>query len=174
MANTAAIYSGTVVSTGSWSDFTTAVLGADDTSRATTAATSSDSGVLRNFDLSSIPVGATINGIVVQAALRSNNAAYTAYLKARISKNAGGAWSDYTADQSRKSTTDEMKTYGASDSLWGLTISDTEIKDTSNFYVEVAGYISSSKGTCDVNYVRVIVYYTEVVKLYAFLLNLII
>jgi len=160
MADTGAKYSGTVVSTGSWSNFTTAKLGANDADRATTAATSSDSGVLRNFDFSAIPAGSTINGIVVEADLRSSSAAYTAYLKARISKNAGSAWSAYTADQSVKSTTDSTKTYGGSSDLWGLTISAAEVKDTANFYVEVAGYISNSKGTCEVDFVTTTVYYT--------------
>jgi hypothetical protein len=104
----------------------------------------------------------TINGIVIEASFTCSST-NTSYLKTRISKDAGSNWSDYSSEETLTSTEWTPVSFGASNSTWGLTISDTEIKDTSNFYVGVAGYQNATKAYERVDYVRVIVYYTEAV-----------
>lgn len=163
--NTGAKYPGTVVSSTNWSNYSTTRLGSDDSSRATNAQTSSAPAVTRNYDFSSIPDDAIINGIVVETDLSSSNANYTAYMKVRISKDGGSNWSNYTAEQSRKSTTDQIKTFGTSTDLWGLTLSSSEVKDTTNFRVDTAGRISNASYTCRVDFLRVTVYYTPTVTI---------
>jgi hypothetical protein len=161
MADTGFKTSGTVVSAGTWSNFTTTRLGTSDDSRASTAATAFDAGVLRNFNFG-VPAGAIIDGIEVEFQLSPSNAGDTATARVSLSHNAGTNYTPTSAEQTASgSTTDQTKTVGGPNDTWGRTWTADEINDNTNFYVKLEGKNSTGGArNSRVDYVFVKVYYT--------------
>jgi hypothetical protein len=157
MAGTSTKYAQTIVSTGSWSNFTTTYLGADDASRTTTNATSYTAGVVRNFNFSAIPAGSIIDSVTVGFKLSASSASRTAKARFSATLNGGTSWS---------STTTERSVTGATETAYSDAISITptlaQIQDTTNFQVKCEGYISNGSYTCRIGYISITVaYHTE-------------
>ena len=145
-----------VVSTGSWTNFTIAALTTDaDADYLNTNSTSYVEGRLRGFDFS-IPGGATIEGIEITISLASSAGNATAYARARISKDAGSNWSAYDTEVS--TTGSISHTFGSPTDKWGLTLSQSEVNDTTNFYVGLEGYETATNRQCRIEYLNVTVH----------------
>ena len=164
-------FPGTVVSTNtgdlSWSNPSNVT--ADDGTNATQANTGSKTAVndsldCDNFDFSSIPSGATIDGIEVVIERAEGTTGNNIYdYTVRLFK-AGSLTGDNKADTVNEwPTTITAKTYGGAADLWGTTWTDSDVKDP-DFGVRMTNQkvsLSSSSGSNTVDYVKVTVYYTE-------------
>lgn len=160
MANSGAKVTGTVVSTGSWLNFTTTRLNTSDNSRATINTTSFDPGVLRGFAFN-IPASATVTGVLVKVEYGIANTAQTATIRCAISKDAGSNYSAYSAETSVTGTAvDQVHDHGGSSDLWGLSLTPAEVNDGTNFYVKIEGKTSLGTVNNRVDFVTVTVYYT--------------
>lgn len=164
-------FPGTAVSTNTgdkpWSNPSNVT--ADDGTNATQANSGSKTAVndsldCDNFDFSSIPSGATIDGIEVvieraEGATGNNIYDYTVQLF-----KAGSLTGDNKADTVNEwPTTITAKTYGGAADLWGTTWTDSDVKDP-DFGVRMTNQkvsSSSSSGSNTVDYVKVTVHYTE-------------
>ncbi len=159
MADTGFKTTGVVVSTGGWSNLTTARINTSDNSYATGAGSSYDVGVLSTFDFG-IPAGVTIDGIEIQAEFRTETTGWSANLRFSLSGNGGISWTD-TKLQTNNKASDVTKTYGGPDDTWGKAWEADELSDN-NFRVKIEGYVpSSSNQDCMVDLVVIKVYYTE-------------
>lgn len=147
-----------VVSTGSWTNFTIAALATQDGTNAYNNVTSYTAGTLRGYDFQ-IPSGATINGVIVSVYFSASAANATAYLRARLSKDAGSNWSNYSTAASTNGTL--SFDFGGATDLWGLSLSQSEVNNATNFYVSIEGYITATNRECRLDFVQVTVYYTE-------------
>jgi hypothetical protein len=151
---------GTVVSPGSWSNFTITALASADNNDATTNSTSYVYGVLRNFDFQ-IPANSIIDGIEIGVYYGSSAANATAYIRSRISKNGSSSWSTYSDELSQRGSSNGVVYMGSPSDLWGLSLSESEVNDNSNFQVQIDGRISASNRECELDFLEVIIYYTE-------------
>jgi hypothetical protein len=120
-----------------------------------------------NFGFS-VPVNATIDGIVVEVEKNSNSDAFHTILdiKARIVKSDGTIG---TTDRSNVGiewpTTDTYITYGSSSDLWGETWTYSDINNSNfGFALQITGDASSGTAQARVDHIRITVYYTEAAK----------
>jgi hypothetical protein len=112
-----------------------------------------------NFDFSSIPSGATIDGIKVEVEAFTNFTAFEHTIKlvkggvvSGDNKSAAGALN--VGDPGTYTT------YGGIADLWGVALADTDV-NSSDFGVVLA-YTNGGKGspTVSVDHIRITVYYT--------------
>lgn len=153
--------SGTIVSTGTWTNFTTTRIATADDSRASTVNTAFDPGVARNFGFT-VPTNATIDGIEVNIELSPSNGAQIATARASLSHNAGTNYTAVSAEVSHTgNSTDQSKTMGGAADTWGRSWTPAEINDNANFYVKLEAK-NSAGGAANtrVDILRVKVYYT--------------
>ena len=145
---------GAIVSSGSWSNFTTTRINNSDNSRAWVS--SSDSyGVASTYGFS-IPSGSTINGIVVQVEGNSNSGLSSVSYGIQLSWNNGASWvTEKTA--SFLSIFDSTDSFGSSTDTWGRTWTDTDFSD-SNFQFRI--YKTGGFADLYVDYIQIRVYYT--------------
>lgn len=148
-----------IVSAGAWTGFTVANLATRDSVNATTNSTTYVNGVLRGFDFQ-IPTGAVITGVRINVVFGSSAGNATAYLRGRLSKNAGTSWSAYGTELSTSSSSGNDVYIGSETELWGLSPTVSELNDTANFYVQIDGYTTSNKRQNRLDYVGVEVFYT--------------
>jgi hypothetical protein len=91
------------------------------------AAASSQYLVARNFDFSAIPAGATIQGITVRVEA-SEHSASTESLNAQL-RNETGTLVGSSKAQTISGTTKAVYTYGATNDVWGATLTAAIVKD---------------------------------------------
>jgi hypothetical protein len=123
-----------------------------------------------NFDFSSIPSGATIDGIEVKIEHHGTAIAPDGYNQdssLRLRKTSGQTGSD-KASIVVWGTTDETFTYGGGSDKWGATLVDTDIR-SSDFGLDlsVEGMLEDGE-TAYVDCIWVRVYYTEAVTFQPF------
>jgi len=114
-----------------------------------------------NFDFSSVPSGATIDGIEVRVGdyLRTNFEAIWYFSNLILADNTDGSENKQAelVDPTGTANTDEAG--GASD-LWGETLTDTDVKDVDfGFFVRVIGSIEGD--VVNVDFMQMKVYYTS-------------
>lgn len=159
----------TAVGTNAWSNPGNAA--ASDNSRATFTSTGSSNYLkATNFGFS-IPAGATIDGIVVEVE-RSANLSGTGGGGARIedliaklvvggtvsgtSKAVGGS-----ANRWPLTASEAYKTFGASNDLWGLTLSVSDVNASNfGFVLQATGNLQDGSEIGSVDHIRMTVYYT--------------
>lgn len=146
---------GTVVSAGSWTNFTTARLASQDGSSATMSGNSYVVGVLRNFGFT-LPANATVTGIELGAAHGANNNSATSYIRFRISKDAGANYTEYTEPLDVRGTTITKQSTDAIEFLADY----AEINDNTNFYIEVGGASSAANRGVVLDLIDITVHYT--------------
>jgi hypothetical protein len=167
MANTGNIFAGTGennngIGATAWSTPTN--ITSDNTTDATcNAAASSQYLVARNFDFSTIPTGAVINGILVRVEA-SEHSGGTEPLLAQLQNEAGNLFG------SSKSTSNEgaingtgksVYTYGSTSDVWGASLTDTIVKDA-DFGVR---FWFTSAHDVRIDYVTMAVEYTLIAAL---------
>ncbi len=114
------------------------------------------------FDFSTIPSGATIDGIVVEVERSVNTTAKTPRdSSVMLTKDGATFIGTDKAVGTTWPTTDAYATYGGAADLWGTTWTDTEIK-TSTFGVGVSAQWNTGKlsVTLRIDHIRITVYYT--------------
>lgn len=117
-----------------------------------------------NFGFS-VPVGATIDGIVVEIDRHEAGAGTCKDVEVKIVKADGSIGTENKGDTVNAwptSDTDTYKSYGAVDNLWSETWSAANIND-SDFGVVLAVYDSQARigVQAAVDHMRITVYYTE-------------
>jgi hypothetical protein len=154
-----------------WSDPNN-VKSSNDVYAIATPAKNSDSDWLRvtNFDFSSIPSGATIDGIEVKIEHRGTAVAPDGYNQdstLQLRKTSGQTGSN-KASFLPWGTTDETFTYGGESDKWGATLVDTDIR-SSDFGLDlsVAGMLEDGE-TAYVDVISIRVYYTAAVTFQPF------
>jgi hypothetical protein len=151
-----------VVSTGSWSNCTAAVLNSNNNQYASSNGSINSYCVISTFAFG-IPAAKTINGIEVQVEGRGSTAS-TVYYKLALSWDAGSSWtSDKT--NSFSSTTDVTRTHGGSADTWGRTWRPSDFTD-GNFQLRIAR--TSGSGSVWADLIQVKVYYTAYVEKLAY------
>ena len=158
MADTGLKVTGAIGYDGSWTNLTTTRINTSDNSRATTISTVFDASTMNNFAFG-IPSGATIDGIEVQCEFKNSTAGRTSTIQFSLSYNNG---TNYTATKSDTvvGTTDTTRTYGGATDTWGRSWTDTEFAD-GTFLLKMEGKTDLGF-TCQVDWLAVKVYYTEV------------
>jgi len=116
-----------------------------------------------NFGFS-IPVDATINGIVVEiekkASSSTSNYIYDNVLKLR--KSTGIVGSNLGILENPWSTVEAYQLYGGSSNLWGTTFTPAEINHSGfGVSLQVWAEMSSGNNTASIDHIRITVYYTE-------------
>jgi len=171
MANTAATYPGTTATTkysgenNTWSDSGNIV--SDNASYASITASTFDNTDISygltatNFDFSSLPSGATINGIVVEVERYYANGTVSDY-QARLiyggtlqgtAQTTGTNWGAFPSSVG-------IVTIGSSTSNWGYTGISATIVKTSTFGVVYWCQSTGTDSDAFVDYIRMTVYYT--------------
>ena len=151
------------VGTIAWAN--TSNIGADDASTAgatLAGGNGTDSNYLKVLDLGfSIPSGATINGIVLEAGVSGNFTGVGDDNSVRLVKG-GTIGGDNKASGTDYSTSETLRTYGSSSDLWGLAWTDTDINATTFGAVFSANRVAGTDSfTVAVDYMRITVHYTE-------------
>src|SRR5688572_21577793 len=103
----------------------------DNATDATCNATGSDYLVARNFNLSAVPDGATITGILVRVEA-SEHSTSTEPLLAQLQNEAGtlvGSAKSTSNEGSISGTAKAVYTYGSTSDLWGATLTPAIVKD---------------------------------------------
>jgi hypothetical protein len=156
-ANTGYKTAGTIVSSGSWSNFTTTRINTSDNSAATVISNNSY-GVASTYGFS-IPAGSAIDGVEVRVEGQQGGFLYdTADYAVQLSWNGGSSW--VTAKTNTfTSTSDTTDTLGSSTDTWGRTWSDTELSD-SNFKFRIYRTGGSFNVSLSVDFIQICVYYT--------------
>lgn len=111
-----------------------------------------------NFGFS-IPAGATIDGIYVEAEIKSSTTGSCDY-NIKIVK--GGTISGDDLKRAASTywpTSDTYVSWGGATALWGLTWSAGDINN-SGFGVAIAAQIGAIYQTCSIDHIRITVYYT--------------
>jgi hypothetical protein len=155
---------GTIVSSTGWTGFTTTAIGSSNDTRATTASATYVAGIMRNFNFAVPGDESTIDGVTISVEFSTSNAAGTAYIRCRYSVNAGTNWSNYGTERTNATTTDGTQTNGGAADLMGLTPTQANVNDNTNFYVSVEGHNNGTR-TCRVDYVTVTINYTAKYRL---------
>lgn len=161
MADTGFKAAATVVSAGSWTNFTAARLNSANDTRTTTTTTAYTAGVIRDFAFG-VPSNATITGIEIQVEMSPSNTSSTATVRTSLSHNAGTNYTATSAEVTATgSSTDVVRTMGGSSDTWGRSWTPAELNDATNFYVKLEGK-NSAGGTVNtrIDYVLVKVHYT--------------
>jgi len=156
MADTGFKTTGNVVSTGTWSNFTTTRINTADNSRATTTLGTFDAATINNFSFG-LSSGVTIDGIEVNSEFSNSLGTATATLQISLSWNNG---TNYTATKSDTvtSTTDKNSTLGGATDTWGRSWTDSEFAN-GTFLVKVEGKTTAG-GSCRLDFFQIKVYYT--------------
>lgn len=157
MANTGNLYTSTVYSAGTWSNFTTTRLNTSDNSYASAVGTTYSTGVLGDFNIS-IPSEATILGISLSLEFSAGNASHTGYIRAELSGDAGGVYAS-PLEYSVTGTTDQVILYGGDTDLWGDTWTPSEFSN-SNFRIRLSGKTNNAAGACRLDQVTLVIYYS--------------
>ena len=158
-----------VTGTGvAWSS-ATGITASDDT-RSTAALTGTVAGtrqtqflVASNFGFT-IPSGATIDGVVVEiersvSSTSGNPKDESVYLTNNASNT--GLIGNNKASASVWPTTDAYATYGASNDVWGATLTDSIVNDSGfGVFVRANKDATESSTTVRVDHIRMTVYYT--------------
>ena len=158
MADTGLKVTGAIGYDGTWTDLTTTRINTSDNSRATTTATAFDASSMYNYSFG-IPSGATIDGIEVQCEFNNSFGGFVSTVQFSLS------WDNGTTYTSAKSntvtgTTDTVRTYGGATDTWGRSWTDSEFAD-GTFLMKMEGKTGFG-ATCQVDWLAVKVYYTEV------------
>ena len=156
MADTGFKTTGAVVSTGTWSNFTTTRINTADNSRAITLSSTFDAATINNFSFG-LSSGVTIDGIEVNTEFSNNSGAATATLQISLSWDNG---TNYTATKSDTvtSSTDKNSTLGGATDTWGRSWTDSEFAN-GTFLVKVEGKTTAG-GNCRLDFFQIKVYYT--------------
>lgn len=140
---------------------------ADDGTYASVTASTFDNGdqtfVLKakGFDFSSIPAGATIDGIIVRIQAHADSTSVGIDL-VQLLDTAGAKVGTNQSDTSQRITTsDAVYTFGSSTDLWGNALTDAWLKDA-DFGVAVGGHAYTANSQIFIDYVTVEVFYTVV------------
>jgi hypothetical protein len=154
------MYPTNVAATGAWTNFAVANINSAGGTYAYRASGTASLGVTNGYDFSSIPANSTINGIVVEQQFADDTAAQVATMDVRLTKDGGTTWTAYAGAQTVTGTTMTTKTYGGAANLWGTTWTTAQVQDTTNFRVTSSGNSSSASYKCNLDFVRVTIYYT--------------
>ena len=152
-ADTGLKVTGTVVSAGSWTNFTTTFINTSNDQRAWVSGTNSY-GVCSTYGFA-IPAGAMIDGIEVKLEGREPTAIGSVTFGTSLSWDNGTTWSTEKTG-SYNSTTDAVATLGGPSDTWARPWTDTELSDA-NFQLRVrktAGLMN-----LEFDYITVRVYY---------------
>lgn len=113
-----------------------------------------------NFSFS-IPSGGTVNGILVEVEQKTGATGAGFESSVKIVKGGSILGTDKSTNISL-SPSDTYRSYGGSADLWGLTWADTDI-NASTFGVGFSiGNGGKGTGSCDVDHIRITVFYTAV------------
>lgn len=113
-----------------------------------------------NFSFS-IPAGVTVNGILVEVEQKSGATGAGFESSVKIVKGGSILGTEKSTNISL-SPSDTYRSYGGSADLWGLTWADTDI-NASTFGVGFSiGNGGKGTGSCDVDHIRITVFYTAV------------
>ncbi len=146
---------GTIVSSGSWTNFTTVYINSSNDQRAYVSSSSSY-GVCSTYGFS-IPADARIDGIEVQVEGREPFTFGTVNFGIQVSWNNGSSWVTEKTS-SFNSSTDATSTFGGSSDTWGRSWTDTEFSDA-NFQLRVRKI--SGILNFEIDFLQVRVYYTN-------------
>ena len=170
MADTGFLFPGTAVgnraitdSDADWTDFNN--IKADDANTALIVLTSpgsTSSGLAgSNFDFSSIPAGATIDGIEIQVGdyIRDSNVQEWVVLRLILADDTDGS-ANKEADLIEPTTSLQTDEGGGASDLWSETISEGDVKDVDWGFFVGSDLISGPGGPdLDVDFMRMKVYY---------------
>lgn len=149
------------VGTVAWTNQTNA--GASDDSRATTVVDATEvTHYLKatNFGFT-IPVGATINGVVVEIERSCAGSALRAKDSGVYLVKGGTVSGNNKADTSITwPTTDTYKTYGDSSDLWGLTLNQSDVNASTFGVVISATNVGASLDIFRIDHIRITVYFS--------------
>ena len=154
-ADTGAKTATSVVSSGSWTNFTVGYLNSSDDLWATNA-TTNNYGVISTFGFG-VPAGVQIDGIQVDVEGSNSNNGKTVNYAVELSGNGGTGWSATRAD-TFTGQTDATDTLGGPTDTWGWTWGAAGFSDA-NFRLRI--YRSGGQFTLRVDLIRVTVYYSQ-------------
>lgn len=167
---------GTVTSTGAWTNLTTVRINTSDDSRALCenanncdAGAGTEDGQLSDFTFN-IPSGATIDGIELIVEARCNGSQCASFsgdlIEAALSWDNGSSWTS-VKQTGELTTSDASYTLGGSSDTWGRSWSSTEFSD-GTFQLSIGAQCST--GNCngggspfrteEIDYLTLNVYYT--------------
>lgn len=107
-----------------------------------------------------VPAGATIDGVVAEIAVFANNNPYVTDYSIKLTKDGSTAVGTNQSTSSYLSTSESYVTYGSSSSLWGTTLSVSDV-NSANFGVACQWTLATGTSkTVFVDHVRMTVYYT--------------
>ena len=158
MADTGFKTTGAVVSTGTWSAFTTTRINTADDIRATVSSTSFVAATTNNYSFG-LASGVTIDGIEVNAEFSTSSAGAIATLQISLSWDNGTSYTTTKSDTITGSTTDKNSTFGGAADTWGRSWTDSEFAN-GTFLVKIEGKNNTAGQQCRLDFLQIKVYYT--------------
>lgn len=107
-----------------------------------------------------IPAGSTIDGVVVEVERKSIASDQNKDTNVKLVKGGVISGNNKADTATYWSTTDTYKSYGASNDLWGVTLTPTDV-NASDFGVVFSVYGFSNFRTGYVDHIRITIYYTS-------------
>lgn len=134
--------------------------GAGVASNTVTSATNVQSHYLKitGFDFSAIPSGATIDGILVEVR-RVEAGVYGVVVDTIVKLLVAGVVSGNNKASVAEWVSSIYVSYGGATDKWGLTLTDTDIKDP-NFGMVISALVQGMPGIAQIDHVRITVSYT--------------
>jgi hypothetical protein len=151
-----------------WAGGVVSQLTADDTDYANITSSTFDTGLrswvakVYTFDFSAVPDGATIDGVIVKVNARYANGTASIDLCQLLDANGAKVGTNLADTPVALTGTLADHTFGASDNVWGNTLTSAWVKDA-DFGVAIGFIATGDDADVYADYVTMEVYYTEVV-----------
>jgi len=132
----------------------------DDTSYASFNGGGSSNWNYYGYDFSSIPGGATIDGIEVNAlGSRNSYSTNSRYMRVRLSWDSGATWTSYSTDTTEWTTSITNHILGGTADKWGHSWTRTEI--VNSFRIQAQWMSGNTGSDANLDFLPVRVYYTS-------------